>query len=53
MKDKVYNDKEFDELIEIARKRKEELINDELENVMKERKEVENFEKSSKKQLRK
>lgn len=51
LKDKVYNDKEFDELIEIARKRKEELINDELENVMKERKEVENFEKSSKKKL--
>lgn len=51
LKDKVYNDKEFDELIEIARKRKEELINDELENVMEERKEVENFEKSSKKKL--
>ena len=32
LKDNIYNEKEFDELIDIAKQRKDEIINDELEN---------------------
>jgi hypothetical protein len=49
LKDKICNDKEFDELIEIAQKRQKEIINDELENIKESRKEVEDLEKNSKK----
>lgn len=51
LKDDIYNDKEFDELIEIAKKKKEEILNDELDNIKEQRIDVENFEKNSKKKL--
>ncbi len=51
LKDNIYNDKEFDELIEIAKKKKEEILNDQLDNIKEQRIDLENFEKNSKKKL--
>lgn len=51
LKDKIYNDKEFDELIDIAKKRKDEIINDELEDIKEQKNDLEDFKKQSKKRL--
>ena len=51
LKDKIYNDKEFDELIDIAKKRKDEIINDQLEDFQEQKKELENFKNQSQKRL--
>ena len=51
LKDNIYNDKEFDELIDIAKQRKEEIINDELENFKEQKDELEKFKQQSNKRL--
>ena len=51
LKDEIYNDKEFDELIDIAKKRKDEIINDELEDIKEQKNDLEDFKKQSKKRL--
>ena len=51
LKDEIYNDKGFDELIDVAKKRKEEIINDELENFKEQKKELEDFKKNSEKRI--
>ena len=51
LKDEIYNDKEFDELIDIAKKRKDEIINDQLEDFQEQKKELENFKNQSQKRL--
>ena len=52
LKDKIYNDKEYDELIELAKQRKDEIINDELENFKEQKKDLEDFRKKSEKRLK-
>ena len=52
LKEKIYNDKEYDELIELARQRKDEIINDELENFKEQKKDLEDFRKKSEKRLK-
>ena len=49
--DQIYNDKGFDELIEIAKKRKDEIINDELKDFKEQKDELEQFRKKSEKRI--
>ena len=51
LKDEIYNDKGFDELIDIAKKRKDEIINDELENFKEQKKQLEKFKINSEKRI--
>lgn len=51
LKDEIYNDKGFDELIEIAKKKNEEIMNDELENYKEQKKELEDFKIKSEKRI--
>ena len=51
LKDNIYNDKEFDELLDLAKQRKEEIINDELEQFKEQKNEVENLKQQSHKRL--
>ena len=51
LKDNICNEKEFDELIEITRKKIQDVIHDELDNLKDQKEELEDFEKKSKKNL--
>ena len=51
LKDNIYNDKEFDELIDLAKQRKEEIINDELEKFKEQKIEVDNLKLQTNKRL--
>lgn len=51
LKDQIYNDKSFDELIEIAKKKKDEIINDEIQGFKEQKNELEEFRKQSEKRL--
>ena len=51
LKDEIYNDKGFDELIEIAKKKNEEIMNDELEYYKEQKQELENFKIKSEKRI--
>lgn len=51
LKDQIYNDKAFDELINIAKKKKEEIIKDELEEFKQQKTEVEKYKKESERRL--
>ena len=51
LKDEIYNDKGFDELIEIAKKKNEEIMNDQLENYQEQKKELEDFKIKSEKRI--
>ena len=51
LKDQIYDDKEFDELIEIVTKRKDEILNDEIESFIKQKNELEKLKKKSEKRI--
>ena len=51
LKDQIYDDKEFDELIEIVTKRKDEILNDEIESFIEQKNELEKLKKNSEKRI--
>ena len=53
LKDEIYDGTEFDELIKITKQKKDEIINNELENFIEQKKELEEFREKTNKKLEK
>lgn len=51
LQNNVYNDKEFDELIKIAKQRQEEINNDEIDNLKEQKNELQEFEQQTQKRI--